>query len=109
MRQRRCAVILASWLMIGLSHSVLRTTAYACAVCAGGQDQGYFWGVLFLMSMPFAVGSFVGGWLVYHYRRARGSRVTAMPSATVEPQRPRPASRSSASERQHDGAQAHPA
>jgi hypothetical protein len=33
------------------------------------EDVGYFWGVLFLMLMPFVVGGLLGGWLLYHYRR----------------------------------------
>jgi hypothetical protein len=39
--------------------------AHACAVCVGAspEDAGYFWGVLFLMAMPFTVGGLIGGWL----------------------------------------------
>jgi hypothetical protein len=47
------------------------TVAQACAVCVGSEDYGYFWGVLFLMSMPFIIGSSIGGWLLYIYRRAQ--------------------------------------
>ena len=59
--------------MAGLVAS-LPTFAHACAVCVGSSpaDAGYFWGVLFLMFMPFAVGGLIGGWLLYHFRRARG-------------------------------------
>ena len=60
----------ASYSGLGLISTILPTAAYACAVCGGAEDNGYFWGVLFLMSMPFAIGSFVGGWLLYSYRRA---------------------------------------
>jgi hypothetical protein len=35
------------------------------------EDVGYFWGVLFLMAMPFVVGGLLGGWLLYHYRYRR--------------------------------------
>jgi len=54
--------------------------AHACAVCVGSspEDAGYFWGVLFLMAMPFTVGGLIGGWLCYHFRRAHGD---ALPSA----------------------------
>jgi len=50
--------------------------AWACAVCVGSlpEDHGYYWGVLFLMGMPFAVGGSIGGWLFYRYRRAQGGR-----------------------------------
>jgi hypothetical protein len=63
------AILLASTL-IALA---LPTTGLACPVCVGSspEDYGYFWGVLFLMSMPFTVGGLIGGWLVYAYRRSR--------------------------------------
>jgi hypothetical protein len=65
-------------ILLGSSLSVLAlpTTGLACAVCVGSapEDYGYFWGVLFLMSMPFTVGGLIGGWLVYAHRRSR-SRV----------------------------------
>ena len=56
--------------------------AQACAVCwtgAGSPEQdplarGFYWGVLFLMVMPFAVTATIGGWLWYAHRRARGRR-----------------------------------
>ena len=56
--------------------------AQACAVCwtgAGAPEQdplarGFYWGVLFLMAMPFAVVAVIGGWLWYAHRRARGRR-----------------------------------
>jgi hypothetical protein len=50
--------------------------AWACAVCVGSspEDQAYYWSVLFLMGMPFAVGGSIGGWLFYRYRRAQGGR-----------------------------------
>jgi hypothetical protein len=63
------AILLGS----SLSALALPTTGLACAVCVGSspEDYGYFWGVLFLMSMPFTVGGLIGGWLVYAYRRSR--------------------------------------
>jgi hypothetical protein len=109
MGQVRCTAILGVGLAIGLLSTVLLTPAHACAVCGGSEDYGYFWGVLFLMSMPFAVGSFIGGWLLYNYRHARARRDTPAPTATVERQMPRPGSMSSASERPKSGPQAHPA
>jgi hypothetical protein len=58
---------------MGLILTLFSPGADACAVCVSGsaEDQGYFWGVLFLMSMPFTVGSLIGGWLLYHYHRAQ--------------------------------------
>jgi len=72
---RSIAVTLAG----GISAFVLAVpaVAWACAVCVGAsaEDQGYFWGVLFLMTMPFLVAGSIGGWILYHYRRGRGTAV----------------------------------
>ena len=71
----------------------LPTLAHACAVCAGGpEDDGYFWGVLFLMSMPFAVGGIVGGWLLYSYRQGLASLATGAATRTADRDMPRPSS-----------------
>jgi len=53
----------------------------ACAVCVGSSpvDYGYFWAVLLLMAMPFAVSGSIGGWIFYTYRRARSRGVTTAP------------------------------
>lgn len=57
--------------------------AQACAVCGTGPDvagdptaRGFYWGILFLMALPFAVFGSVAGWLFYRYWRThgRGSR-----------------------------------
>lgn len=60
-------------LVSSLLALALPTIGLACPVCVGSspEDYGYFWGVLFLMSMPFTVGGLIGGWLVYAYRRSR--------------------------------------
>jgi hypothetical protein len=87
-----------AWLGAGLLGSILPTAGYACAVCGGAEDNGYFWGVLFLMSMPFAVGSFVGGWLLYSYRRASADPGPPAPAPTIEGNTPPPAELPSASE-----------
>jgi hypothetical protein len=103
MRQMWCRAILGALLGTALISTVLPTLAHACAVCAGAEENGYFWGVLFLMSMPFAVGSVVGGWLLYNFRRAKASLSSSVPPLTIERRLPRPASTSSASDRPHDG------
>jgi hypothetical protein len=56
----------AGWLTLALP-----AVAHACAVCVGAsaEDQGYFWGVLFLMATPFLLAGSIGGWIVYHHRR----------------------------------------
>ena len=59
--------------------------AEACAVCwIGGSSPdhdatalGFYWGLLFLMVMPFAVVGSIAGWLFYTHRRAHGSRKKA--------------------------------
>lgn len=63
---------------IGGLTVALPAVAHACAVCVGSsaEDQGYFWGVLFLMAMPFLVTGAVGGWLLYHHRRTRGTALS---------------------------------
>ena len=64
------------------------TLTQACAVCVGSspEDVGYFWGVLFLMFMPFAVGGLIGGWLFYHFHRSRGSALpAALPTVVGRP------------------------
>jgi len=63
---------------IGIIAISIPTLAMACAVCMGSSpaDQGYFWGILFLMSMPFTVAGLVGSWLVYAYRRGQRGVLT---------------------------------
>ena len=105
MRQIWCTAMLGALLGMGLISAVLPTPVHACAVCGGSEGNGYFWGVLFLMAMPFTLGSFIGGWLLYHYRRAQPGLST--PAPTVEGRIPPPASPSRAPERHNDGSQAH--
>ncbi|HXH13223.1 MAG TPA: hypothetical protein VNP04_26040 [Alphaproteobacteria bacterium] len=70
---RRIAVTVVG----GISAFILAVpaAAWACAVCIGAsaEDQGYFWGVLFLMATPFLVAGSIGGWILYHHRRGRGT------------------------------------
>ncbi|HSB78174.1 MAG TPA: hypothetical protein VLM91_05275 [Candidatus Methylomirabilis sp.] len=55
--------------------------AWACAVCGTGLGvagdptaRGFYWGILFLMAMPFAVAGSIGAWLAYRYWRAGAGR-----------------------------------
>jgi len=107
MRQVWSTSKLSALLLTGMIIALVPTLAQACAVCGGAEDNGYFWGVLFLMSMPFAVGSFIGGWVLYSYRRAQPGLATSAPTPTVERRMPQPASTSSASDRHNDGPQVH--
>ena len=92
----------------GLLVSALPTLAQACAVCVGSspEDAGYFWGVVFLMAMPFAVGGLIGGWLWYHYRRGPGGLVSGAPVAILEGPGGRSAAAAPAPTGLHDGARA---
>jgi hypothetical protein len=92
MRQRWCTAVYRTLFGVGLMSAILPTATYACAVCGGAEDNGYFWGVLFLMSMPFAIGTFIGGWLLYNYHRAPSDPSTSTPTPTIEGRTPRPAS-----------------
>lgn len=66
--------------LIGVSLLV-PAAAEACAVCGTGPGvagdptaRGFYWGILFLMAMPFAVAGSIGAWLVYRYWRASAGR-----------------------------------
>jgi hypothetical protein len=83
MRNLWCAAREGIFLGGGLISLISPTLSYACAVCGGAEDNGYFWGVLFLMSMPFAIGSFVGGWLWYSYRRSPPAATPSTPRTTL--------------------------
>jgi hypothetical protein len=107
MRQPWGTAVLGASLGIGLIMIVLPTVAQACAVCVGSPDPGYFWGVLFLMSMPFIVGSSIGGWLLYSYRRGQPGLALSAPNPRGERRISRPASTSAASDGHDDEAQAH--
>lgn len=65
-------------LIVGSMALLMPGSARACSVCFGSSpaDYGYFWAVLLLMAMPFAVSGSIGGWLFYTYRRARRRGVT---------------------------------
>jgi hypothetical protein len=66
-------------LVSSLLALALPSIGLACPVCVGSSpgDYGYFWGVLFLMSMPFTVAGLIGGWLIYAYHRSRRQRPPA--------------------------------
>jgi hypothetical protein len=53
--------------------------AQACAVCGTGPGvpgdptaRGFYWGILFLMALPFTVFGAVAGWLCYRHWRVHG-------------------------------------
>jgi hypothetical protein len=65
------------WVM--LAHGV----AHACAVCGHATTpgdplgRGFYWGMLFLLAMPFSVVGTMGGWVAYRYWRAGRRRRAA--------------------------------
>lgn len=77
-RIRAVLVVLGSAAGAGLAP----VAAQACPVCWIGSGspehdllaRGFYWGVLFLMAMPFTVAASIGGWLWYAQRRGRGRR-----------------------------------
>jgi len=108
MQARSSNAIARAPLGAGLLIPALPTLAQACAVCVGSspEDAGYFWGVLFLMAMPFAVGGLIGGWLWYHYRQGPAGLVSGAPTVIVEGPSGRSAAAAPASTGLHDGARA---
>ncbi len=66
--------------LVGLALLVPEA-AKACAVCGTGPGvpddptaRGFYWGILFLMAMPFAVAGSIGAWLFYRAWRANADR-----------------------------------
>jgi hypothetical protein len=103
MRHLWDTAIRSASLAVGLMSFILPTASYACAVCGGAEDSGYFWGVLFLMAMPFAVGSFVGGWLLFNYRHASSAPSPLTPPPAIQTRTPQPTSAPEALERSDEG------
>jgi hypothetical protein len=103
----RCNTRLGSLVMMGLIIIASPTWAHACSVCVGSAaaDYGYFWGVLFLMSMPFVLGGGIGGWLWYHYRRPWTGLSTSASMPHVRRAVPQPAATTSASDGRDNGSQ----
>jgi Ni/Fe-hydrogenase subunit HybB-like protein len=87
MRQMQSKAMLCALFMMELILTGLPTLAHACAVCS--DSDGYFWGVLFLMAMPFALGGLIGGWVLYSYRRGQAGLVTATTTPTADREMPR--------------------
>jgi hypothetical protein len=107
MRQPWRTTVLGPSVAVGAIMTLLPAVVHACAVCVGSEDDGYFWGVLFLMAMPFIVGSSIGGWLLYSYRRAQPGLAPSASHPIVERHRDRPASMSTVAEGRNEEAQVH--
>lgn len=74
----------------------LSSVAQACPTCGAGMADGseagqkmlngWFWSIVFMMSMPFAIVTSLGGymyWIVRRARRAASESAAASPNATV--------------------------
>lgn len=70
-------------------------TASACPTCKDGMAgdpayssmvSGYFWSILFMMSMPFLVFSGVAAYFYYEVRRARMRQAAAETAAPTDAQ-----------------------
>jgi hypothetical protein len=79
-RSIRMGWIVAGLLVVAVVL-VCATTASACPTCKNGLMegdeasqrllQGYFWSILFMMSMPFAILIGVGGYMYREVKRAQ--------------------------------------
>ena len=86
---RRCALLAPA---ISVAVLLSFAIANACSVCGGkaiGTDPGagFNSSILFLLSMPYAVGGLIAGWLIYTYWRASGRRRKGAPvpsTASIE-------------------------
>lgn len=87
---RRCLGIV---LVIGLIALILVQPVLACPTCKqalaeNGQSQdglmrGYFWSILFMMSMPFLIFCSLGYYFGSQVRRAREQQVLALAGGTA--------------------------
>lgn len=74
----RTGVILASLLVVLLTAGVVD----ACPSCKAGLDhehaslaRGYFWSIVFMMSMPFLILGGLGSYFYYLVRKAHGEQL----------------------------------
>ena len=86
---RRLLPLFALLLVLWIHLSIMNSSALACPTCkaAQGNDpyaaqmiQGYFWSIVFMMSMPFLI---LGSLSTYFYllvRKARTQQQIALPS-----------------------------
>jgi hypothetical protein len=70
------------WVLTVAITLTLAAAAHACPTCKdaiteghSGMVQGYFWSILFMMSMPFLIFGGLGTYFYYQVRRARVAQV----------------------------------
>ena len=86
---RSLAALLAVGLVLGCQQIL-----WACPTCKDGLAQndplgaslvqGYFWSILFMMSMPFLIISALGGYFYYEVRKARARQAQPDLEPSVE-------------------------
>ena len=88
MNQRSRIISIAVALLLALMCLV--DTASACPTCKDGMAgdpaysslvHGYFWSIIFMMSMPFLVFSGVAAYFYYEVRRARAQQAAVVKAA----------------------------
>jgi hypothetical protein len=89
-RPKRTGWIVTALLLVVVVF-VFATTASACPTCKNGLMEpdeasqrllrGYFWSILFMMSMPFAILFGIGG---YMYREVKRAQTKAAANAAAE-------------------------
>ena len=77
---------LAQLMLITLVVLAFQGVVWACPTCKDGLAQndpvgqslvqGYFWSILFMMSMPFLIFSALGGYFYWEIRKARSAQGT---------------------------------
>lgn len=89
MKQLSKILLIAAALM--LVSVCMAGTASACPTCKDGMAgdpayssmvNGYFWSILFMMSMPFLVFGGVAAYFYYEVRRARARQAAAARSSS---------------------------
>jgi heme/copper-type cytochrome/quinol oxidase subunit 2 len=79
-------VFLRSLLALMLTFAVV-TIGQACPTCkdamaegsqSAGMAEGYFWSILFMMSMPFLILGGLGGYFYLQVRMARAATASAL-------------------------------
>jgi len=89
---RPSKIVLIAFTLL-LTFACMAATASACPTCKDGMAgdpaysnmvNGYFWSILFMMSMPFLVFSVVAAYFYYEVRCARARQAAAATAASTE-------------------------
>ena len=78
--------IVSRWLLVAVLTLSLAAVCQACPTCKNGiadgpqqagMVRGYFWSILFMMSMPFVIFGSLGTYFYLEVRRARTAQAAA--------------------------------